>query len=190
MNGAADAADEVARQIEALHEDPSDLETPISISIDLQSVRSGVDPQTGGLHQVLPLLEDINSAVHSNSNEIARLRENTPSSLQRQAIMDMEILGSAVNGNDPYGFIASVGGMRLGAPWLHELGVAAYTRALAGDFYTARRILTQMSLTLRARYQTSEAFLQRVAPESETLLDRLIDSKSPDPMTDVDDLPF
>ena len=83
LDGAANAADEVARQIEALHEDPSNLETPISISMDLQGLRSGTDPQTSGLQQALPLLEDINSAVHSNSNEIARLRDLTAHNFPR-----------------------------------------------------------------------------------------------------------
>ena len=104
--------------------------------------------------------------------------------------MDMEIHQRAVSGNDPYGFIASVGGMRRGAPWLYELGVAAYTRALAGDVDTARHILGQMILTLRDRYPTSEAFLQAIVPQLETLLERLIASKSPNPMTDLDNLPF
>ena len=72
LNGAEEAVNEIARQIEFLQNDPSTLETPISITLDLQNLRGTEDSNDSGAQQLLPLLVDISGAVHNNSNEIAR----------------------------------------------------------------------------------------------------------------------
>ena len=190
LRGAADAADDITHQVESLQADPSNLETPISISLDIQSLRAVADPQFSGLHHVLPLLEDINSAVHNNSNEITRLMENTHPSAGTRPIVDMAVHRAALTSANPYGFIASVGGMRDGAPWLYELGVTTYSEALAGRTDSARNMLHQMIQLIEARFPGSKAFVQQITPQLSTLLERLISTLQTSPMTDVDDLPF
>ena len=191
LNGAADAAEEVARQIESLREDPSDLETPISISLDLETLRGPLRTQDVGLHEVLPLLEDINSAVHNNSNEILRLRESALAPAEsRDRSWDMQIHRMARDNDIPYGFIASVGSMRVSFPWIYELGTAAYMRALAGDIDTARAVFDQMVALIRSRYRPDSGFVANVVPELTTMFDRLIDTEVSNSSIDVNDLPF
>ena len=190
LRGAADAADDITHQVKSLQADPSHLETPISISLDIQSLRAVADPQFSGLHHVLPLLEDINSAVHNNSNEITRLMENTHPSAGTRQIVDMDIHRTALTSANPYGFIASVGGMRDGAPWLYELGVTTYSEALAGRNDSARNMLNQMTQLIEARFPGSTAFVQQFIPQLSTLLERLISTVQTSPMMDVDELPF
>ena len=191
LNGAADAADQVARQIESLHKDPADLETPISISLELETLRGPVGTQDVGLRRVLPLLEDINSAVHNNSNEIVRLQEtNRVTANRRRTSWSSDVHNMAVSTKNPYGFIASIGSMRIVWPWLYELGTAAVTRALAGDVETARAILSSMVTLISTQFQPESHMIQNISPQLEMLFELLIASNWNDPMTDVDDLPF
>lgn len=126
--------DEISRQIEFLENDPSKLETPISITLDLQNLRGTGDSNSSGAQHLLPLLEDISGAVHSNSNEITRLREAGLSERrQSENAWQPGIHRAALQGRLSHGFIASVGSMRTAYPWLCEMGLAAYTRVIAGD---------------------------------------------------------
>ena len=90
----------------------------------------------------------------------------------------------------PYGFIASIGSMRIVWPWLYELGTAAVTRALAGDVETARAILSSMVTLISTQFQPESHMIQNISPQLEMLFELLIASNWNDPMTDVDDLPF
>ena len=45
LDSAASARSQIASQIKALEEDPTDIETPISTSLDLQSLRQSDDPE-------------------------------------------------------------------------------------------------------------------------------------------------
>ena len=193
LDGAANAADEVARHIQSLIDDPSDLETPISVTLDLQSLRSAADQENSGLRHVLPLLEDINSAVHNNSNEISRLRDTGVQTTARTA-WNSGIHRTALESQNPYGFIASIGSMRSAYPWIYELGRAAYTRVLAGDANTGAEIFVQTISLIQARYAPESGFVTGIAPELQLLFDRLVSSNTSGYGTNytsnVDDLPF
>ncbi len=190
VDSAQDAIDEITRQIESLESDPSDIETPISMSLDLQSLRAIADPQSSGLQNVLPLLEDINSAVHSNGNEIVRLRDNAQPRPGSGPIMDVDVHRSALSSGNAFGFLATVGGMRYGAPWLYEMGVAAYSEVFAGQPHVARNVLQQMLEMIGVRFPGSEDFVQSTGPELSTLLERLISAHQSTAINELDDLPF
>ena len=195
VDSAQDAIDEITRQIETLESDPTDIETPISMSLELQSLRTVTDQQSSGLHQVLPLLEDINSAVHNNSNEISRLRDigartQDPTTQAWNPAVHRLVLEN----QNTYGFIASIGSMRSSFPWIYELGSAAYTRVVMGDATTGADIFAQMISLIHARFRPEADFVTGIVPELQVLFDRLVVANTSGYgggyRTDVDDLPF
>ena len=195
LDGAANASDEVARHIQSLIDDPSDLETPISVTLDLQNLRSAADQENSGLHQVLPLLEDINSAVHNNSNEISRLRDTgAHARAPRGTTWNPSIHRTVLQDQNPYGFIASIGSMQSAYPWIYELCRAAYTRVMVGDVATGTEVFGLVMSLIRARFVPESHLVTSVAPELQSLFDRLVSANTSDYgtnyVTNVDDLPF
>ena len=191
LNGAADAVNEIARQIEFLQNDPSTLETPISITLDLQNLRGTEDSNDSGAQHLLPLLEDISGAVHNNSNEIARMRDaGLLAQRPRRPVWSPDIHQVVLEDKNPYGFIASIGSMRPNYPWMYELGVAAYTRVMVGDVATGLSIFDQLIRLIEYRFSSERAFVSEIVPQLGTLFERLVAEYTQASMSDVDDLPF
>ena len=175
VDSAQDAIEDITRQIQSLESDPTDIETPISMSLDLQSLRTVTDQSSNGLHQVLPLLEDINSAVHNNSNEISRLRDmgahaQGPTGQSWNPAIHRLVLKN----QNSYGFIASIGSMRPAYPWIYELGSAAYTRVIMGDADTGTEMFRQMKSLIQSRFAAETNFVTTIAPELQVLFDRMV----------------
>ena len=191
LNGAADAVDEIARQIEFLQSDSWTLETPISITLDLQTLRGVVDTGESGAQHLLPLLEDISGAVHSNSNEIARLREaGLQTRVPQRNTWSLDVHRMVLEDKTPYGFIASLGSMRTTFPWMHEMGVAAYTRVLAGDVDAGQKVFDELARLMEYRFGSAPAFINETLPELKTMFERLVAEHDIYQSTTVDDLPF
>ena len=191
LNGAADASDEIAQQIEFLQNDSSTLETPISITLDLQALRITGDSHSSGAQHLLPLLEDISGAVHNHSNEIARLRETGLRALAPQRIpWNTDVHQMVLEDHNPYGFIASVGSMRSTYPWVYELGVAAYTRVMAGDSATGLSVFNHLSRLMEHRFGSQAIFVNEFIPQLRILFERLVEGQDHYGSTAVDDLPF
>ena len=191
LDGAASATNEVARQIESLRQDPSDLETPISVTIDLQSLRRTPGTSDVGVSQLLPLLEDINSAVHNNSNAFVRLHEmGLGLGTTNSNTWNPGVHRTVVRMNSPYGFIASIGSMRSTYPWIYELCTAAYSRVLDGDIRAANALFNEATTLMNTRFPNSSDFVQTIAPELRTLFDRLVETVLADSSAQTDELPF
>ncbi len=191
VDSAQDAIDEITRQIKSLKSDPTDIETPISMSLDLQSLRTVTDQQSNGLHQVLPLLEDISAAVHNNSNEITRLREaGLQTRTPQRNTWSLAIHRMVLEDKSPYGFIASLGSLRTAFPWIHEMGVAAYTRVLEGDVDAAQNVFDELARLMEYRFGSTNELVNETLPELKTLFDRLVAAHGTYQSTTVDDLPF
>ena len=191
LDGAANAADEVARYVESLHSDPSTLQTPISLALDFQNLRRSPDQDYSTMAQVLPLLTGINSAVNSNSNEIALLRENVSNRRRNEGVeWNIENHIAAVNSSNPYGFIASLGSMRSAYPWLHQIGVAAYTQVLAGNSAKGQAVFDQLIAFAESRFPSDSYFVSVVLAQLGNLFQRLVEHERTGYITDVDGLRF
>ncbi len=191
LNGAAEATEEIARQIEFLQEEPSTLETPISVTLDLQALRGAGDPNSSGAQNLLPLLEDISGAVHNNSNEIVRLVEaGNRAGRPTASRWSVAIHRMALESQGPYGFIASIGSMRNTYPWIYEMGVAAYSRVVAGDVNTGSRIFDELTGLLEYRFASESHFTDTIIPELRTMFERMVAEHDHYGSTAVDDLPF
>jgi hypothetical protein len=63
MDSVEDAKREIASQIQALEKDSTKLETPISVSLDLQTLRQSDNPEQRSLADVLSVISEIRSSV-------------------------------------------------------------------------------------------------------------------------------
>ena len=190
IDGAADAAEEVAKHIEALESDPTNLQSPVSITMDLQRISQSTRPEQTDLSDLFPVLADINSTVRSLSADIGRLRDNgTTSNPSSLATMGTRVHRIAVNSENPYGFLMSIGALRNNVPWLHELGTSAYRHAVEGEFNMGRDLVEAMIQTLNAVELLAPEAVSRLDTEWRMLFDRLV-AHIKDQMEDIPELPF
>ena len=63
LESAANARTEIERQIRSLEDNPDDIETPISVSIELQHLRQSENPEDRNLAEVLSEMSDLRLAV-------------------------------------------------------------------------------------------------------------------------------
>lgn len=65
LDSVEDAKKEVMAQVKALEKDPSIVETPISVSMDLQLLRQSDNPEQRSLADILSVISEIRGAVSS-----------------------------------------------------------------------------------------------------------------------------
>ena len=63
LDNAQDAKDEIVKQIEALKKDPSDIETPISVALDLQFLRQSEKPEERSLGELVEAVVDLRASL-------------------------------------------------------------------------------------------------------------------------------
>ena len=74
-DGVADAKDDITAQVRALEDDSSNLQTPISIPLELQRIRQGEDADVPGLREILPVMSDIANTTTANRDDTQQIRE-------------------------------------------------------------------------------------------------------------------
>lgn len=81
------AKEEIQSQIEALEKDPSKLETPISVSMDLQLLRQSENPEERSLGDILASMSDLRAAMALIQKKLDDPTELLPPSYMRQLAM-------------------------------------------------------------------------------------------------------
>lgn len=176
LDGAADAADQVAQHVAAIERDPTAVDTPISFAVDLQRLGRTAGAEEGTIAQLMPLLTSINSTVTNVRNQIVHARDvPSPSPRISRRIADARVHQAAVDSDNPYGFLVSVSCLRERTPWLYELGVAAYQQVLAGNFQVGRGILEEMNKFLQAVDPPPDELIQSLRDDWDSLFGRLVD---------------
>jgi hypothetical protein len=92
LDSAASAKREIIHQIRALEKDPSDVETPISVSIDLQSLRHSEKPEERSLAE----LADAVSDLRASSNEVKESLTGFQASVNAQMHAEIEKLNRII----------------------------------------------------------------------------------------------
>ena len=193
----ADAKDEIARQVETLERDSSNLQTPISVPLELQRIRQSGGSDTPGFQEILSVISDIAGTATANRSDIQQIRDAVvvgrsamSAGSRRPFVLNREIINVAVRGNSPYGFLVIVGTLQGREPWLYELGVDAYRQAVAGNFGISREIF-QFFMFLAESFPHRSGpgilpeYLGELAGSYERLVDHLRSS-----LYDSGDLPF
>jgi len=161
LDQAAAAKDAIIRQIQEVESDPDDLETPISVSLDLQALRASENPQDRSLADVLSEISDIKVAVSKQGSEtttsfsdltdriqfmmhrLERDQVNTHPSLRHnksvmRALEHFDLSGS----ESTYVTIIFFGSLfSKSHPWLYALSAEAYRQVSFGTQKNSQRAL-------------------------------------------------
>ncbi len=63
LDSVARCRDELVKQIQAVEKNPTDVDTPISVAIDIQSLRQSENPLEKGSAEIISMLQDLRSKV-------------------------------------------------------------------------------------------------------------------------------
>ncbi len=171
LDSVESAKNEIIDQIRSLEEDKQEIETPISISLDLQILRQSDKPEERSL-------ADLVAAVSNLSVNLSKLEEKVTSQHTdiireeiRMGIKELfyriEELGAVSlkkksphqkfdpymlrkmarilpKSGSPVGILVLLGLFRDEAPWLYEIGIEAYRRAREGDIIGVREAIKDM----------------------------------------------
>ncbi|MCB1824782.1 MAG: hypothetical protein KDJ54_09505 [Candidatus Competibacteraceae bacterium] len=176
LDSVDEAKTAIVDQIKALEKDPNDIETPISLSLDLQTLRQSDNPEERSL-------ADIVSAITAMKNGLSKLEErivftsgpdsklfhelmervdilpqriakeflNSPKSLKSNRIVDPFVVRELTNmlpkrSSGPISLLIVLSVYRDTFPWLYEIGMEAYRRATAGDWTGAREVIKDLQM--------------------------------------------
>ena len=190
LDSAADAVEQVKGQIDALQKDPSDLDTPISITADLMSLERVTKQGQGDVSQLVPLLTDISSTMHDNGREIRGLRTQIARMNRRQEGIDSLQERPAVARFPAVmrELIIALRPIRETHPELYSRTHAVGTSIRFGDMDRANRLLTEILSMIETSADVPEEVRERVLAEVTDLI-----RSSPTQQREereVDDLPF
>lgn len=159
------AKEEIRSQIRSVEEDEASIETPISVSLDLQLLRQSDNPEERSLADLMAAVSELRSTLGkietrvsspSDTASIVTLQEmigdlslalrrevtGGPSLIRKRRRYDpfmlRELAEIASNGKgDPIGILMVLGSYRNEFPWLYEIGVVVYHRIKDGDWDAA-----------------------------------------------------
>ena len=190
LTGADDAVEQIKGQIEALEKDPTDLDTPISITVDLISLGRMTNQDQGDLSQLLPLLTDINSTMHNYGMEIRRLRADLSRIARReQGLVSRVRRTTSQNASVVIQNLeAALNTIRDIYPDVYHRGVEARSRIRAGDMDTANWLLIEMIEMLSANADLPPEVRERLTVEVARVQGWVAEQRREE--RQVDDLPF
>ena len=169
------AKDGIIEQIKAAEENPEDIETPISVSLDLQFLRQSENPEERSLADLVSAITDVRNGLAKLEERVSMPDSGEISKMMFHEIMEVlprriaKELGRSPRSVkskrpiDPYivrklaRSIPSRSGSAIGIlvalsfykdqfPWLYEIGMEAYRRASSGDWKGARDIIRDMRM--------------------------------------------
>jgi hypothetical protein len=153
LDSVASAKIEIVKQIQSLERDPDDMETPISVSLDLQQLRQSDNPEDRSLAEILSEMSELRISLSkisemasiSNSNELRQIRNllaeagdigserPRTKNLERYLFRLAEIAADSEVGPEKamaYGAMATL--FRDRAPWIYEAAMEVYKIMLFG----------------------------------------------------------
>ncbi len=184
LDSAEDAREQIRSQIESMEADSSDLETPISVSLDLQRLRQSEDPEQRSLADFVPALSEVRSGL-SNLGDVSSRLDAVMAEIQEQSfrrrrqenVIPMQhILHIAQGSDSPFGYVILLSSVRDVAPWLYDFGVEAQRAAVAGDLTKAREIFQELIrlLEFSSSVLPRSPVLMTVADDLNNLFERMV----------------
>lgn len=165
------AKNEIIDQIKALEKDPSDIETPISVSLDLQNLRQSENPEDRSLAELVSVITELRSGINKlyetssmskgsmMSGELLERLEMLPRLISKELAGNK--FGKRIRPVDPYmvkelmhalpkrtdgatGLLVVLSFYKDQFPWLYEIGMEAYRKASSGDWDGARSLIKDL----------------------------------------------
>ncbi len=161
LDSVHDAVEEIAKQITALDEDPSDVESPISMALDLQKMRASGKPEDRSMADLLSgmaevraqlaeitgmignsdredLIEDLSKGIAAISRQLRDddHREDTPFVHRGHLSLSTfrYLLNSAPRRSAATSILIVASIFRDWVPWIHELGLECARTTRSGDY--------------------------------------------------------
>lgn len=143
------AKSQIQKQVRALENDPSDVESPISVALDLQSMRQSGNPEARSLADVVDLLGNLRQMmVAQDARSATRPLERRPS--LRRKIEWLNALFDEMTVEDPMILLYIGSTVRDEYPWIYEACSDAHRHFEAQDWLialdkikTVRNLLTK-----------------------------------------------
>ena len=132
LDSVAQAKKDIGSQIRSLEKDESQIETPISVSLDLQILRRSDDPEQRSLGDIMAALTDLPSRIEQRfSDKVEPIRRRR---LRRIHPMMIEELMHTVGGEsgEAVGVLVLASLLREEAPWLYEPAMELYRATKSG----------------------------------------------------------
>lgn len=168
------AKEGIIEQIKAAEKSPEDIETPISVSLDLQFLRQSENPEERSLADLVSAVTDVRNglskleervlmsggemskmALHEMMEvmprRIAKELGRSPKSLKSKRPVDPYLVKKftrSINSKSgsATGILIALSFYKDQLPWLYEIGMEAYRSASSGDWKGARDILRDMRM--------------------------------------------
>jgi hypothetical protein len=127
------AKSQIVKQVQALENDPFDVESPISVALDLQSMRQSGSPEARSLVDVIDLLGSLRQTVTAQEAHIARISQVRTVSGKRQPSLHQKLkwlgeLLDEVGAGDPIVLLYIGSTLRDDYPWIYEACFEAHRR--------------------------------------------------------------
>jgi hypothetical protein len=154
LDSVAQAKEDIVKQIKEMEANPSEMETPISISIELQKLRLSDNPDDRNYADLLAAISEVGGDVKAIGVRTDAIAENAaltgrrmqdmmglrPSIMRRKMHPEMLIelsQGIGDGPNDPIQLLILASFFREQIPWLYELALEAYRAIRNSDRGTA-----------------------------------------------------
>jgi hypothetical protein len=159
---------EIIKQVKALEKDASDLETPISVSLDLQLLRQSEKPEERSLADLVAavvdlraglgkleskigtqdgegILDEIQKAVQVLPRRLDEYFDRSPFRRGRRVHPGMlyELSEMLTDVSPGAGILVIASAFRDAMPWVYELGVETYRSVRSGSAVKAREALSE-----------------------------------------------
>ncbi len=208
LDNVAKAKTSIAEQVKALQANPNDLETPISVALDLQRLRQSEDPEQRTIADMLSTISEVRSEL-SNLVEIVGSRLESRELRRLSARLD-EVMALRIPQGRSYfvsseqsrviamrlsgapGFLVLLSDLKESSPWLYDLGMDAYRSARDGDSAKARRSFQDMVNLITRTQRVLPEYVPEVMEDLKAHFERMLRPARPVARAerDIDDLPF
>ena len=175
MDSVFSAKEEIVRQIKQLEANPSDLETPISVSQDLQILKRSDNPKDRGIADVLSALSEMrteqrklgDSADKETTERILLLLKRLEATAgefsegyprrrypMRHMLKMMPELFMETNerSGDSVALALAATIFRDSMPWIYEIGMEAYRQQIHGNSAAAKRAFQEFKSAVRSAH--------------------------------------
>lgn len=178
LDSVGEAKSEIVNQIKSLEQNSNNIETPISMSLDLQILRQSDDPERRSLADIVSAIGELPSRIEgrlSERMEIANVnfsdRMESNSRKKRRfhpRIFDEMMHMSEMGSGNPLMILAFASFVRDDAPWLYEIAMDAY-RALTSGTQKAVEQIRRSLKTLRNPPMSNSLFHELGMVDSEEM---------------------
>lgn len=149
LDSVAEAKDAIIAQIKELEANPTEMETPISVSIELQKLRQSDNPDDRSYADLLAAISDVRGDIQAVALNADAVGEATARAVARRiedgigprsnlfprrlhpGMIEELMMGSREDKNNPVSIAILASMYREVAPWVFELGMEAYRQIVS-----------------------------------------------------------